>query len=61
MVRGQPCTHVGNRANRVVISALLNTWQATVIKGNAGELAAIAKSTEVRFDCPSPSRALDMC
>lgn len=26
---------------------LLNTWQASVIKGNAGELAAIADSAEV--------------
>ncbi|OSX66223.1 hypothetical protein POSPLADRAFT_1132039 [Postia placenta MAD-698-R-SB12] len=29
-------------------NSLLNTWQATVIKGNAGELAAIANSQEVR-------------
>ncbi|KAL6310475.1 thiamine phosphate synthase superfamily [Sparassis latifolia] len=28
--------------------ALLNTWQATVIKGNAGELGALAKSLEVQ-------------
>ncbi|KAI0793245.1 Hydroxyethylthiazole kinase [Abortiporus biennis] len=27
---------------------LLNTWQATVIKGNAGELAALANSAEVQ-------------
>ncbi|KAH8083795.1 Hydroxyethylthiazole kinase [Cristinia sonorae] len=27
---------------------LLNTWQATVIKGNAGELAALANSSEVK-------------
>jgi len=27
--------------------ALLDTWQASVIKGNAGELAALAGTTEV--------------
>lgn len=27
---------------------LLNTWQASVIKGNAGELAALANSQEVK-------------
>jgi len=26
---------------------LLNVWQASVIKGNAGEMAALANSTEV--------------
>lgn len=26
---------------------LLNAWQASVIKGNAGELAALSKSDEV--------------
>ncbi|KZT71053.1 HK-domain-containing protein [Daedalea quercina L-15889] len=36
------------RYRQTSADALLNTWQATVIKGNAGELAAIAKSTEVR-------------
>ena len=29
-------------------AGLLSTWQATVLKGNAGELAAIANSTEVQ-------------
>lgn len=29
-----------------VSAELLNTWQATVIKGNAGELAALSGSTE---------------
>ncbi|EMD37498.1 hypothetical protein CERSUDRAFT_105469 [Gelatoporia subvermispora B] len=29
-------------------NVLLNTWQATVIKGNAGELAALANSSEVQ-------------
>lgn len=28
-------------------SGLLNTWQPTVIKGNAGEIGALAGSTEV--------------
>ena len=30
-----------------LISELLNAWQATVIKGNAGELAALANALEV--------------
>ena len=29
--------------------ALLDTWQASVIKGNAGELATLAGTTEVIF------------
>jgi len=29
--------------------ALLDTWQASVIKGNAGELATLAGTTEVKF------------
>ena len=29
-------------------AGLLSTWQATVLKGNAGELAAIADSSEVQ-------------
>lgn len=32
---------------RRVAAELLNTWQASVIKGNAGELAALADSEEV--------------
>lgn len=32
---------------RTVAAELLNTWQASVIKGNAGELAALAGSEEV--------------
>ncbi|KAI0727988.1 Hydroxyethylthiazole kinase family-domain-containing protein [Fomitopsis betulina] len=36
------------RYRQTSADVLLNTWQTTVIKGNAGELAAIAKSTEVR-------------
>ena len=32
---------------RTSAKALLNAWQATVIKGNSGELAALANSTEV--------------
>ena len=35
---------------RTSAAALLNAWQATVIKGNPGELAALANSTEVRSD-----------
>ena len=31
----------------IFIIGLLDTWQATVLKGNAGELAAIANSLEV--------------
>ncbi|KAG6372408.1 Hydroxyethylthiazole kinase family-domain-containing protein [Boletus reticuloceps] len=33
---------------RKVAAELLNTWQASVIKGNAGELAALADSEEVQ-------------
>ncbi|CCM00421.1 uncharacterized protein FIBRA_02451 [Fibroporia radiculosa] len=33
---------------RTSANTLLNTWQATVIKGNAGELAALANSAEVQ-------------
>ncbi|KAM5533305.1 hypothetical protein V8D89_012979 [Ganoderma adspersum] len=33
---------------RTSAAALLNAWQATVIKGNSGELAALANSTEVQ-------------
>ena len=29
--------------------ALLDSWQASVIKGNAGELATLAGTTEVKF------------
>jgi thiamine-phosphate diphosphorylase / hydroxyethylthiazole kinase len=29
------------------LTELLNTWQASVIKGNAGELATLAQSKEV--------------
>ncbi|TFY68790.1 hypothetical protein EVJ58_g794 [Rhodofomes roseus] len=36
------------RYRQTSADTLLNTWQATVIKGNAGELSAIAKSTEVQ-------------
>jgi len=36
------------RYRRTSADVLLNTWQATVIKGNAGELAALAKSNEVQ-------------
>lgn len=32
---------------RKITAELLNTWQASVIKGNAGELAALAGSEEV--------------
>lgn len=32
---------------RKAAAELLNTWQASVIKGNAGELAALAGSMEV--------------
>ncbi|KAH9935372.1 Hydroxyethylthiazole kinase [Fomitopsis serialis] len=37
-----------SRYRQTSADTLLNTWQTTVIKGNAGELAAIAKSTEVQ-------------
>ncbi|PIL34226.1 hypothetical protein GSI_03937 [Ganoderma sinense ZZ0214-1] len=37
---------------RTSAAALLNAWQATVIKGNSGELAALANSTEVPPDLP---------
>lgn len=40
---------LGDRASYSYSSELLNTWQATVIKGNAGELAALANSSEVRY------------
>ncbi len=30
-----------------IIAGLLSTWQATVLKGNAAELGAIANSLEV--------------
>jgi len=33
---------------RTVANELLNTWQASVIKGNAGELGALANSEEVK-------------
>jgi thiamine-phosphate diphosphorylase/hydroxyethylthiazole kinase len=33
---------------RTTANELLNTWQASVIKGNAGELAALADSEEVK-------------
>ena len=33
---------------RHFLLALMMAWQATVIKGNAGELAAVANSLEVR-------------
>ncbi|KAH7888813.1 Hydroxyethylthiazole kinase family-domain-containing protein [Phlebopus sp. FC_14] len=33
---------------RTTAAELLNTWQASVIKGNAGELAALANSKEVQ-------------
>ncbi|KAF8552510.1 Hydroxyethylthiazole kinase [Imleria badia] len=33
---------------RKIAAELLNTWQASVIKGNAGELAALANSEEVQ-------------
>lgn len=33
---------------RKTAAQLLNTWQASVIKGNAGELGALAESQEVR-------------
>jgi len=33
---------------RKIAAELLNTWQASVIKGNAGELAALAESEEVQ-------------
>ncbi|KZP17960.1 TMP-TENI-domain-containing protein [Athelia psychrophila] len=36
------------RFRRAAADELLNTWQASVIKGNAGELAALAKSDEVK-------------
>lgn len=36
----QPCI-------KVLLLGLLNEWQATVIKGNAGELGALAGSDEV--------------
>lgn len=32
---------------RTSAATLLNAWQATVIKGNSGELAALANSKEV--------------
>lgn len=33
---------------RKIASELLNAWQASVVKGNAGELAALADSGEVQ-------------
>ena len=43
---------------RKTAAELLNTWQASVIKGNAGELAALADSEEVGLDSVSPSPGL---
>ncbi|KAF7983776.1 hypothetical protein HWV62_18984 [Athelia sp. TMB] len=37
-----------SRFRQTTADELLNTWQASVIKGNAGELAALAKSNEVK-------------
>ncbi|KAJ3724429.1 thiamine biosynthetic bifunctional enzyme Thi4 [Lentinula raphanica] len=37
-----------SRFRQNAVNNLLNTWQAGVIKGNAGELAALAGSNEVR-------------
>ncbi|KZT11068.1 Hydroxyethylthiazole kinase [Laetiporus sulphureus 93-53] len=37
-----------SRYRRTSADTLLNTWQATVIKGNAGELASLANSQEVQ-------------
>lgn len=39
---------------RKIAAELLNTWQASVIKGNAGELAALANSVEVGSELVSP-------
>lgn len=39
---------------RKVAAELLNTWQASVIKGNAGELASLADSEEVGSESVSP-------
>lgn len=39
---------------RKTAAELLNTWQASVIKGNAGELAALADSVEVGSESVSP-------
>ncbi|KAJ4483479.1 thiamine biosynthetic bifunctional enzyme Thi4 [Lentinula aciculospora] len=37
-----------SRFRKGAVNTLLNTWQASVIKGNAGELAALAGSNEVQ-------------
>jgi thiamine-phosphate diphosphorylase / hydroxyethylthiazole kinase len=40
---------------------LLDTWQAAVIKGNAGELAALSGSTEVSHGSRPPRPMVDSC
>lgn len=42
---------------RKIATELLNTWQASVIKGNAGELAALADSVEVGSKLVTRSQA----
>lgn len=39
---------VGPAAGQADVTELLSHWQPTVIKGNAGEIGAMAESTEVR-------------
>lgn len=41
------CPEMNSTHLHIFIIGLLNTWQTTVLKGNAGELAAIANSLEV--------------
>jgi thiamine-phosphate diphosphorylase/hydroxyethylthiazole kinase len=38
---------------KTTASELLNAWQASVIKGNAGEMASLANSNEVCDACPT--------
>lgn len=47
--RHRKVRHVGRGLGRADLAELLAHWQPTVIKGNAGEIGAMAESTEV---CP---------